>query len=240
MIIMDGFSIMNVKKTTSLFIVFFFLYSCATVNPYTQFYRENPNFPQEEAFPTDFVEIIRTDDIENISLDLYTRGYELIGVSGFNGEQEDEQSAINHAKMIGAEIMVLNSEFAQTQLITSGYYGNAFWAVPIQEEVLRYEQSASYYRKIPFSGKLGIKTSNLTIEQKKEYETNIGVYIKVVILDTPADKSGLIPGDVILKINDERINNNQALKKLLDKLPNGESNIEIIRKNQTKTVKIII
>ena len=237
---MVGFSIMNVKKPSSLFIVFFFLYSCATVNPYTQFYRENPSFPHEDAFPTDFVEIIRTDDIDNVSLDLYTRGYELIGVSGFNGEQENEQSAINHAKMIGAEIMVLSREFAQTQLTTSGYYGNAFWAIPIQEEILRYEQSASYFRDVPFKGKLGIKTSNLNVNQKKEYETNTGVFLQVVVLDTPADKAGLIPGDVLIKVNNERVGNNQTLQKILDSMPSGKSNLEIIRKDKKKIVEIFI
>ena len=237
---MDGFSIMNVKKPPSLFIVFFFLYSCTAVNPYTQFYRENPNFPQEEAFPTDTVEIIRTDNIDNITLDLFTRGFQLIGVSGFNGEQENEQSAINHAKMIGAEVMVLSKEFAQTQLTTSGYYGNAFWAVPIQEEILRYEQSASYFREVPYQGKLGIRTSNLNIEQKKEYETNTGVYLQVVILDTPADKAGLIPGDVLIRVNNERVGNNQTLQKIIETMPSGKSNLEIIRKDKKKIVEIFI
>ena len=228
---------MNVNKYFFIVLIFF-IYSCATVNPYAQFYKENPNFPHEEAYPTENVQIIRAENVENISLDLYTQGYDLIGVSGFNGEQEDESSAIAHAKMVGAEIVVLSREFAQTQLTTSGYYGNAFWAVPIQEEILRFEQSASYFRKVPFSGKLGIRTSNLNINQKKELETNTGVFIKVVILDTPADKAGLIPGDVILKINNQRVNNNDSLDDILASLNSSSLDLEIIRKNKIRVLKI--
>ncbi|MDA9143403.1 PDZ domain-containing protein [Gammaproteobacteria bacterium] len=230
---------MNVSKYLICFFVVF-LYSCASVNPYTQFYKQNPNFPHEDSYPTDYVEIIRTDDIDNTSLDLFTRGYELIGVSGFNGEQQDEDSSIIHAKMIGAEIVILNTEFAQTQLTTSGYYGNAFWAVPIQEEILRFEHSASYFRKVPFDGLLGIKSSNLNLEQKKEYETNAGVFLQVVILDTPADKAGLIPGDVLVKINNERVSNNEKLQKILESLPKGKANLEIIRKEKRENIKIYI
>ena len=238
-LIMGGSFTMNANRIY-LIISILFLYSCAAVNPYAQFYRENPDFPHEEAFPTDSVEIIRTGDIKNTSFDLYTRGYDLIGVSGFNGEQENEKSAIDYAKMIGAEVLVLSSEFAQTQLTTSGYYANAFWAVPIQEEILRYEQSASYFREAPFKGKLGIKTSNLNIDQKKEYETNTGVFIEVVILNTAADKSGLIPGDVLIKVNNERISNNQSLGKILDSLSSGKFNLEIIRKNKLRNIEIIL
>ena len=76
--------------------------------------------------------------------------------------------------------------------------------------------------------------------KKKEYETNTGVFIEVVILNTAADKSGLIPGDVLIKINNERISNNQSLGKILDSLSSGKFNLEIIRKNKLRNIEIIL
>ncbi|MFH1855006.1 MAG: trypsin-like peptidase domain-containing protein [bacterium] len=63
--------------------------------------------------------------------------------------------------------------------------------------------------------------------------------IAAVISDSPAEKAGIKQGDVILKVNNEEINENKSLPSILSKYsPGDEINILIMRDNNQTTIKL--
>ncbi len=60
-----------------------------------------------------------------------------------------------------------------------------------------------------------------------------------VIPGSPADKAGLAPNDIILKVNDAEINESHTLSELLNQFNPGETiSLEVYHKNQTKKVQV--
>ncbi len=65
-----------------------------------------------------------------------------------------------------------------------------------------------------------------------------GVIVEKVIEDSPAEKTGIQKGDVILKIEGEKITDMEDLTYLVKKNPNKEVKIEILRKGKKKSIKV--
>lgn len=68
-----------------------------------------------------------------------------------------------------------------------------------------------------------------------------GVNASAVIEDSPADKAGLVEGDIIIAINNEAVGDNNALVKLINKYkPGDEIEIKFIREKAEKIVKVVL
>ena len=90
-------------------------------------------------------------------------------------------------------------------------------------------------------GYLGIIPENLTKEIKKalNYPHKTGVYIKRVEEKTPADEAGLSEGDIILKINDTKIENVYILRKqIASKDPSEKIKVTVWRNGKEKTLNV--
>jgi len=92
-------------------------------------------------------------------------------------------------------------------------------------------------------GYLGIVPENLSQDIKKalNYPHKTGVYIKRVEEKTPADEAGLAEGDIILKIENKKIENVNALRKeVSSKNPNEKIKVTVWRNGVEKilTVKL--
>ena len=60
--------------------------------------------------------------------------------------------------------------------------------------------------------------------------TNSGALIASVVKNSPADKGGLKSGDIIININNKKVNNGKALLNIVSESePNQTIDIEIIR-----------
>ncbi len=60
-----------------------------------------------------------------------------------------------------------------------------------------------------------------------------------VIPGSPADKAGLVPNDIILKVNNTEVDESHSLSDLLNQFNPGETiSLEIYHKGQTKTVQV--
>lgn len=58
---------------------------------------------------------------------------------------------------------------------------------------------------------MGFVSKDLTDEQKKARQTNVGVQIATIIHDSPAERADLMEDDIIESIDGKRIANNEAL-----------------------------
>ena len=93
-----------------LIFIAIFVTSCATLNPYEQWYQQ---YNDEPLFPTADIEVLSassTEDFINIRNELWTQGYQIIGESNFNGQLYDLSMAAEHGKNIGAEKAIILRE----------------------------------------------------------------------------------------------------------------------------------
>jgi S1-C subfamily serine protease len=94
---------------------------------------------------------------------------------------------------------------------------------------------------------LGIEMADLSPTRKQqlnqEYKLNIkqdvGVAIKRVLEDSPAQKAGLLPGDVIQKINGKQVKITAQVQKLVEASRVGDTlEIEVNRNGKIQTFKV--
>ena len=109
-------------RFTIAFILMFALTGCAQ-NIYEKFYYAYTDMPPEIEFEmlSEGAEpkIIGSDNIEEDELILRSKRYAPIGYSSFNGGFQDIENVIKQAKRVGALIVLVNSEYTNTQTNSS-------------------------------------------------------------------------------------------------------------------------
>lgn len=71
--------------------------------------------------------------------------------------------------------------------------------------------------------RLNIKVNDLTREIREQLQLEEQGVLVEEVSEGPADQAGIIPGDVILLINNRKISNSKMLRELVDDLPRGKS-----------------
>lgn len=123
----------------------------------------------------------------------------------------------------------------------SGGYDGIGFAIPIQIAHWVSDQlvkSGSVTR-----GYLGIRNQALDDELAKQFrvEAREGVIVRDVVPNSPAEKAGLEPGDVILSVNDKKIADPRALQQLIERLDIGkEYPIQVMREGKPVDLKVTI
>lgn len=101
------------------------------------------------------------------------------------------------------------------QIINTGTFEEAYLGI-YAEDVLRYQKTTG-----------------------KDFGVNFGSLIVQVEKDSPADKAGLKPGDIITSINGDNIETFQGLRKALYKFKPGESiKLGVVRDKQSKDIDV--
>lgn len=121
------------------------------------------------------------------------------------------------------------------------------FAIPIND-VKSVIESVQQFGKIvrPY---LGVRYSEITATMAQELDLPVeaGAYIlddvdsrtPAVVKDSPADKAGLRSGDIITKVNNEAIDENNSLVRLVSKYKVGETiKLEVVRGNRKITVNV--
>lgn len=225
------------KKHVLFCLILFVIGSCSITppNPYTQFYTANANFDRG-LLPTDEVEILKYswDSDSDWYWQLITNNYEEVGRSNFNGSIYEDSFAIQHAKNIGAELVVLTNTFTDTNTYTSSVVSYGFGVAPITSTQRRFDQIAVYFVKRDKKLKFGYFGSPLTTEEKQSNETNYGIKVNAVLNDHPMFYAGVIPGDILLEIDGKKIVANEDVKD-----ENNESIFKILRNKKKLEIKVI-
>jgi serine protease Do len=123
----------------------------------------------------------------------------------------------------------------------SGGYDGIGFAIPIQIAHWVSDQlvkSGSVTR-----GYLGIRNQALDDELAKQFHVNAreGVIVRDVVPNSPAEKAGLEPGDVILSMNDKKIADPRALQQLVERLEIGKAYpLQVIREGKPVDLNVTI
>lgn len=83
------------------------------------------------------------------------------------------------------------------------------------------------------------KKQQINQENKLNIQQETGVVIKGVLEDSPAQKAGLLPGDVIQKINDKPVKTSAQVQKQVESSTVGDIlSVEVIRSGKILTLKV--
>lgn len=122
---------------------------------------------------------------------------------------------------------------------TSGVDGIGF-AIPITSAMdVVDELIEDGYVKKPY---IGIEGRNVTEELAEKYDSQVGIYVENVLEGTPAEEAGLQVGDIITKIDDEKVDTIQELNSYKAKnYKVGDTvTLTIYRDNKEKKIKLTL
>jgi len=94
---------------------------------------------------------------------------------------------------------------------------------------------------IPQRAWLGIEPIEITPELAEKYSlpVNYGIYVRSVVPDSPADKYGIQPGDIIVKVDDKIVDSIAKFNLLIEsKKPGDYVNVTFYSNNVMKVVKV--
>ncbi len=119
---------------------------------------------------------------------------------------------------------------------SGGYMGIGF-AIPSNMAKAVMESLLKYGKVV--RGWLGVSIQELTPELKKSFDyQGTGVLVAEVLPETPAEKAGIKPGDIIVEYNGEKIESVFQLKNLVAEThPGTEAEIKIFREGKYLTLK---
>ena len=141
-----------------------------------------------------------------------------------------------NGELVGINTAIIGSRGASAGSVGIGLAIPVNMALDITSQLLKYGEVKRGY--------LGVSAQNLTDDLSKAFgvETNRGAIITRVQEGSPADKSGIKVGDVVIKIDNKVIDNAASMRNKIGLLKiNTIINIQINRKGKilTKKVKIV-
>ena len=119
---------------------------------------------------------------------------------------------------------------------TTTTYGSKTQYIPVTSNFTEY--TAVYLAK--FKHKVGIHSSELTDMDKQVLNQNTGVRVRAVVTGSPAYFGNVIPGDFILRVNNQIVAGVSGFVEVVNNLPPGKTRLEIVRNGKKFTNEIEI
>ena len=203
--------------------------------------QNNGNLVSLQANPDTKMYVSNHNDEDNISM--LENGYDMMGSSGFSSGEVPADLALQHAKAIKADTVLVYTKFGSAKTAASKIAvikeaakknGGVVEDKDLKEDPTQYDYYASYWAKMP-APLLGVHIIKLVVVVEDEEEAaankkiNTGLKILAVIKDSPADKAGLKRGDTLYKIADVELNKPEELSPLVRKLQGQNVAIEYER-----------
>jgi len=191
------------------------------------------------------------------------RGYVLIGTSSFNsGSQESESGAIEQARKVGADLVViLNPRYTgstttampmTTPTTTTSYSTGTATAYGAGGTVTAYGSgtTTTYGTKttyIPLTVHrsdygagyfikqrwgLGVIGRDLNDAERQELQSNKGYVVRIVVDGTPAFMADILPGDIITAVNGESLAGQEDAFRVVRERAGQKVRVSIVRRGQ--------
>lgn len=233
---------MQNKLASLVFLMAMSIQAQAAENLYAKNYKaqNSGNLMSLEANPDTKIYVSNHKDEDNISM--LEKGYDMMGTSGFEAEDVPADHALQHGKAIKADTVLVYSKYGSAKTAASKISaikesakknGGEVDPNDLQDEATQYKYFASYWAKLP-TPLLGVHIIKLipkTVDEdvKKATVANNGLKVLAVIKDSPADKAGLMRGDVLYKIGATSLNKPEELSPAVRQLQGQTVPIEYER-----------
>ena len=199
------------------------------------------NLVSLQASPDTKMYVSNHKDDDNISM--LENGFDMMGSSGFAAGEVPADLALQHAKAVKADTVLVYTKFGSAKTAVSKMAmikeaakkgGGVVEDKDLKEDPTQYDYYASYWAKLP-APLLGVHIIKLVLVAEDEEEAaankkiNTGLKILAVIKDSPAAKAGLKRGDTLYKIADVELNKPEELSGVVRKYQGENVTIEFER-----------
>ncbi len=175
------------------------------------------------------------------------------------GQRESDESAIKQAKEVGADlVLIINPTYAGSKSTvipittpttstsfssgnvtaygpggavnvfgngTTTTFGSVTNMVPIT--IHRTNYGAAYFIKSKI--KFGLMLRDLDDVERKKIDTNKGSVIRIVVDDSPAFTGDLLAGDIIIAIDNEKVESTQSVLKIFETKNSSDVEFSVLR-----------
>jgi hypothetical protein len=232
-----------------LLFVFINMAQAAQENPYAANYKEQNtyNLKSLSASPDTKLFVSNHKDDDNIAM--LEDGYDMIGSSGFSATEAAPDLALQHAKAIKADTVLIYKKYESAKTASSKVQlvkeaarkGEDLDPNDLVEEPTQYYFYASYWAKLPMP-LLGVHIIKLKKSTGDDAEAQAlpGLKIIAVIKDSPAAKAGIVRGDTVMKIGDMALAEADDLFAAVKKYAGQAVDVELERKGVPAKVSVAI
>ena len=208
------------------------------------------NLVSLQANPDTKMYVSNHKDDDNISM--LEDGYDMMGTSGFQASKVPPELALQHAKAIKADTVLVYTKYGSAKTAASKIQvikeaakkgGGVINDKDLVEDETQYDYFASYWAKLP-TPLLGVHIIKLVKNAQPDDEEadakkmeNKGLTILAVIKDSPAAKAGLIRGDVLMKVAGNELNKPEELSSIVRRYQGQDVAIEYERAGEKNVAK---
>ena len=202
-----------------------FLSGC--VNPYCRYYKDLSGGidGRRIMLPVGDPRIVQGADVIEDAKEMRRDGYVPIGQSSFNAAEVDDSLAVQQARNVHAEVVLMYKQYTETwsgsMAVPMGPADggiavaspgqavavsapNRMSVVNVPYHTRRYDYYATYWGRIK-PPSLGVFVRDLTEEERRRTGSNKGAFVWVVLRGSPAWISDIIEGDIIKEINNQEV-----------------------------------
>ena len=208
------------------------------------------NLVSLQANPDTKMYVSNHKDDDNISM--LEDGYDMMGTSGFQASKVPPELALQHAKAIKADTVLVYTKYGSAKTAVSKIQmikeaakkgGGVINDKALVEDETQYDYFASYWAKLP-KPLLGVHIIKLVKNAQPDDEEadakkmeNKGLTILAVIKDSPAAKAGLMRGDVLMKVAGNELNKPEELSSIVRRYQGQDVAIEYERAGEKNVAK---
>lgn len=143
--------------------------------------------------------------------------------------------------LIDAQGNLLGINTANLDQSQSGYTGGIGFAIPADKAMQTLQDIVEFGRVV--RGWLGVHGRPLTprAAQSLNLRSTNGIFISSIDRDGPADKAGLKPGDIIMRINDQLVGSGHwGEQEIAESRPGDTVSIEFIREGKVQVIQAVL
>lgn len=213
--------------------------------------QNNGNLVSLQASPDTKMYVSNHKDDDNISM--LENGYDMMGTTGFDSGEISPDLALQHAKAIKADTVLVYSKYGSAMTASSKVStykeaakknGGVIDEKDLVEDNVQYKYYASYWAKLP-TPMLGVHIIKLVKpsedeDDKVKKDELPGLNVLAVIKGSPAEAAGLKRGDTLLKINEAELNKAEELSGVVRKLQGQKVAITYQHEGEVKTTQATI
>lgn len=219
-------------------------------NPYTQNYQVQNQGNLQSLNATPEPEVFRGTQQEEDKIKMLEDGYDLMGFSTFESQEISPDLAVSHGRAIKADRVLvyvkkgsnLSASSKMEVIKEAAKKGKALTEKDVAADPSKFRYTATYWAKLP-PPILGVHVIKLIQRQSGGGEADKatvmqGVRIIAVIHDSAAEKGGLLRGDQLLSINQEKVEDAAKLSSLVRKYRGKLITMQLERDNTPLTLEV--